>query len=219
MCGRPDNRVAFSGCFLNNQTGDYCTEAAHLQHMRPPGAQYRNSPFPPSPNSCNWCNCSFCFKCLARAYILEADCALIKEAQGWDSHKKNQSKMLSCLLIQALSPAMCRCCQKTSICKFSRCSPKVMEIQGITLCSTTQAQTWGKSLGVSLPSQGTVTKVVYWVLCIQIKSHLPLLLKGQDYQRLTDEGELSEIKTTWHTSELNVQQVPPYPWQVSSSQF
>lgn len=88
MCGRPDNRVAFSGCFLNNQTGDYCTEAAHLQHMRPPGAQYRNSPFPPSPNACNWCNCSFRFKCLARAYILEADCALIKEAQGWDSHKK-----------------------------------------------------------------------------------------------------------------------------------
>lgn len=33
--GSRDNRAAFSGCCLNHQTGDYCTQAAHLQDETP----------------------------------------------------------------------------------------------------------------------------------------------------------------------------------------
>lgn len=47
-----------------------------------------------------------------------------------------------CLLNQTFHSAFLRCCQKSCTCTISRCSPKALEMQGITKCSTTKTQPW-----------------------------------------------------------------------------
>lgn len=95
----------------NNQTGDYWTEAVHLQHVRPAEAQCisPSSPLPVIdaivPSASSACPGNEFWKLTVLLARKLKDEIPIKKKKIW---------VKCCLLIQALWPAICRCCQKTS---------------------------------------------------------------------------------------------------------
>lgn len=73
--------------------------------------------------------------------ILEADYTCLT-GKLKDQLPATKTTAKRCLMIQTFSSAFFRCCQKSSTCRNSRCSPKALEMQGITKCSTTKTQPW-----------------------------------------------------------------------------